>query len=103
MLVMCLLAIISGSPILAPRFFRVLLDPTAGHDRISDVRETCLDDRNFTAYTEWRRLNRVLEIAEKMGNDGYILDRLRDWTRRTMRFSFTARPIADSQLSRPAP
>jgi hypothetical protein len=96
--VMCLLAIVSGSPILAPRFFRVLLDDSARHNGFCDVRDYCKNDPSFTTLNEWRRLSQVLAIADLMGDESEVLDRMRHWTRRTMRFSFTARPIADTKL-----
>jgi hypothetical protein len=96
-IVMILLAIVTGSPILAPRFFRVLVGEAGAVKKLADLQKYCGDDKAFAESGEWLRFSTVLSVLNDVGNQQETLERLRYWTRRTMRFSFTAQPIAEGR------
>ena len=92
--VMCLLAIVTGSPTLAPLFFRLLLT-SPENSGIESLHRYCRNAVIFNSSADWPRLDGVLEVVGYVGPDAELLERLRFWTRRTMRFSFTARPFVE--------
>lgn len=92
--VMALLAIVTGAPILAPHFFEKVIEQAAGKSHsINRLATRVSKDRAFTSSSEWDRLNGTLKVLRGLGKDVDTFEMLRHWTRRAMRYSFTARPV----------
>ena len=93
-IVMCLLAIVTGAPILAPQFFAEVVNwKEQGKVGLRALIVHISNDNTFSNSSEWKRLLGSLKTLKDLNEDTYVFKRVIHWSRRAMRFSFTARPI----------
>lgn len=91
---MSLLAIVTGSPILAPQFFAKVVEwDNSKNISLEKLINNISKDERFLTSSEWGRLLGALEILLNFSEDEDTFKKVRYWTRRAMRFSFTARPV----------
>lgn len=91
---MCLLAIVTGAPILSPKYFSEVVNwDEQGKVSLSALIKRISKDDAFYSSTEWPRCSGTLDVLHSLGQDTKTFERVRHWTRRAMRFSFTARPV----------
>lgn len=88
------LAVVTGAPINAPHYFAVLRNrekiiTLSENGGLMHSLETTLGQKSPE---EWRILKGILSILEESPSELEMLERLRFWSGRAMRYSFTARP-----------
>ena len=79
---------------LAPHFFTKVIDWDEQNEvSLNELVITIFDDNSFKSSKEWPRFSGALEVLNNLGDDVETFKRVRHWSRRAMRFSFTARPV----------